>query len=370
MFIPVNEPLLSPEAKANAKDAIDTGWISSSGKYVTQFEADFARIYGVRHAITVANGTAALHVALLSLGIGKGDEVIVPAFTMAASWLAVLYTGATPIFVDCELDTYNIDVTKIEAKITTATKAIMPVHIYGQPCAMSEVLALAQKHGLRVIEDAAEAHGALYEGRRAGTLGDIGCFSFYGNKIITTGEGGMIITNDDALADACRKFKDLHHSSIRFIHSGIGYNYRMTNMQAALGCGELLHLEEYVQKKEWMAGRYTALLSHIPGLQLPKKVLNRRNVYWMYAILIDEEMFGMDKNTLRAKLKEAGIDTRDFFYGPEQQPVLKTILKDEKFPITNYIAQRGLYVPSGLSMTEAKIRYVCKNIELLYRSQS
>ncbi len=367
MFIPVNEPLLSEEAKTNAKDAIDTGWISSSGKYVSQFEADFARIYGVKHAITVANGTAALHVGLLALDIGPGDEVIVPAFTMAASWLAVLYTGATPIFVDCELDTYNIDISKIEAKISSRTKAIMPVHIYGHPCQMDEIAAIAKKHDLLIIEDAAEAHGALYRGKLAGTFGKIGCFSFYGNKIITTGEGGMIITDDDSIAERCRRFKDLHHSATRFIHDGIGYNYRMTNMQAAIGCGELGHLEEYVQKKEWMAARYTELLGTVDGIQLPKTLSNVRNVYWMYAILVDERLFGVGKNTLRAELKEAGIDTRDFFYSPVAQPVLKGILKGEEFPNTEYIAQRGLYLPSGLSITEEQIQYICKNIELIHR---
>jgi len=369
MFIPVNEPLLSQEAKDNVKDAIDTGWISSSGKYVTQFESDFARIYGVKHAITVANGTAALHVALLALGIGKGDEVIVPAFTMAASWLAVLYTGATPVFVDCELDTYNIDVAQIESKITSKTKAIMPVHIYGQPCDMRGIGEIATRiHNLRIIEDAAEAHGALYEGNLAGALGDIGCFSFYGNKIITTGEGGMIITNDDVLERRCRQFKDLHHSAKRFIHDGVGYNYRMTNLQAAIGCGELLHLEEYVQKKEWMAQQYSTLLSGIPGITLPKKVANTRNVFWMYAILIDEEKFGLSKDELRAKLKEHDIDTRDFFYAPEDQTVLAPIIGSEKFPNTKFISQRGFYLPSGLSMTEAKIRYVCRVIEMIHLS--
>ncbi|MBP6885652.1 MAG: DegT/DnrJ/EryC1/StrS family aminotransferase [Candidatus Pacebacteria bacterium] len=367
MFIPVNEPKLSIEAKKYAHDAIDSGWISSSGKYVTQFEDDFARLYGVRHAIAVSNGTAALHVALLALHIGQGDEVIVPAFTMAASWLAVLYTGATPVFVDCDATTYNIDVHRIEAKISSKTRAIMPVHIYGQPCEMDEIRALAKRHNVAIIEDAAEAHGALYRGRLAGTLGDVGCFSFYGNKIITTGEGGMIITNDDSIAAQCRKIKDLHHSSTRFIHDGVGYNYRMTNMQAALGCGELAHLQEYIEKKRWMAQLYKRHLQGIAGIQLPREVEHAHSVYWMYAIVIDEHKFGMNKQQLRAGLKDVGIDTRDFFYPPEQQPVLRKILGGEVFPVAADLAHRGLYLPSGLALTEAQLLYVCKSIELLHR---
>jgi perosamine synthetase len=314
----VNEPLISHDAKRNIKEAVDTGWISSSGKFVTQFEKDFAKTYKVKYAISVANGTAALHVALLALGIGKGDEVIVPAFTMAATWMAVLYTGARPVFVDCELDTFNIDVKQIESKVTSRTKAIMPVHIYGHPCDIETILRLAKKHKLFVIEDAAEAHGARYKTKLAGTFGDIGCFSFYGNKIITTGEGGMIITDDDQLAPRCKKFKDLHHSEKRFIHDGIGYNYRMTNMQAAIGCGELKHLNTYVAKKQTIAKRYDALLKGIPGIQVPKTKKYFQNVYWMYSILIDPVDFGMDKNLLRNMLAEKGIETRDFFYSPQR----------------------------------------------------
>ena len=224
MFIPVNEPLISKEAKQNVMKALETNWLSSSGPFVAQFEDAFAKKFGVKHAIAVANGTAALHVALVSLGITSGDEVIVPAFTMAASWMAVMYTGATPIFVDCETETYNIDVNKITEKITSRTKAIMPVHIYGHPCEMDPIIALAKKHSLFVVEDAAEAHGATYNGSLAGTMGDIGCFSFYANKIITTGEGGMIITINDKTAEKCKKIKDLHLSEKRFIHDGLGYS--------------------------------------------------------------------------------------------------------------------------------------------------
>lgn len=365
MFIPVNEPMISAEAKDNLSATINSGWISSAGKYLSEFEENFAKIYGVKHAVTVSNGTAALHVALMALGIKAGDEVIVPAFTMAASWMAVLYTGAKPVFVDCELETYNIDVKKIEEKITEHTRAIMPVHIYGHPCDMDKIMELAHKHKLAVIEDAAEAHGATYFGKLAGTFGDIGCFSFYGNKIITTGEGGMIITNSDTLADECRKLKDLHHSAKRFIHDGIGYNYRMTNMQAAVGVGELKHLDEYVAKKIWMAKLYSELLVGVPGLKLPTTKPENKNVFWMYAVLVDEKKIGLSRDKLRIELKNAGVDTRDFFYSPSDQPVLKDIIGVERFVHTESIAANGLYLPSGLTITEEQIRFVCQKIKEL-----
>jgi perosamine synthetase len=362
MFIPVNEPLLSDEAKKNVSEAMETGWISSSGKFVKEFEDEFANVFGVKHAITVANGTAALHVSLLALGIGDGDEVIVPAFTMAASWMSIMYTGAKPVFVDCELQTFNIDVSKIEEKITNKTKAIMPVHIYGHPCEMDKIIELSQKYNLSIVEDTAEAHGAVYNGKLAGTFGQIGCFSFYANKIITTGEGGMIITNDDYLAEKCRKFKDLHHSEKRFVHDGLGYNYRMTNLQAAVGCGELKHLNEYVQKKLWMASRYDKLLVQIQGISIPKTKNNVKNVYWMYGILVDKDKYGFNKDELRDRLKEKGIDTRDFFYSPKKQSVLNKFLSDEKFPNCDYLEENGLYLPSGLAITEKQIEIVCEAI--------
>lgn len=363
MLIPVNAPVISLEAKKNLADAVESGWISSAGKYLSEFEENFAKIYGVKHAIAVANGTAALHVALMALGIKTGDEVIVPAFTMAASWLAVMYTGAKPVFVDCERETYNIAVDKIVAKITPRTKAIMPVHIYGHPCEMSAIMEIAQRYKLAVIEDAAEAHGATYQGKLAGTFGEIGCFSFYANKIITTGEGGMIITDSLELAEKCRKLKDLHHSATRFIHDGLGYNYRLTNMQAALGVGELQHLDEYVEKKIWLADLYSQLLADVSGLKLPITKSGVKNVFWMYAILIDQEQFGLDRDGLRQALKDQGVDTRDFFYAPSDQPVLKNIIDAERFPNTEFITANGLYLPSGLSLTEEQIKFVCQKIK-------
>jgi len=353
-FIPVNEPLISKEAKKNVNDALNTGWISSSGKYVEEFENKFSKFIGMKYGVAVANGTAALHVALLAAGVGKGDEVIVPAFTMAATWLAVLYVGAVPVFVDCEEDTFNINTSLIEGVITSKTKAIIPVHIYGHSADMDPIIDIAKKHKIMVVEDAAEAHGGTYNGNLCGSMGDISCFSFYGNKIITTGEGGMILTNNKNYADEARRYKDLCHSvKKRFIHDGVGYNYRMTNLQAALGVGELDNIDRYLAVKKRMAEIYQKGLQDVQGIRLPATKPNVSNVYWMYAILVDKNKFGMDKDRLRQKLLEKKIDTRDFFYSPKDHPVLKKyIKKGDNFPITEKISKEGLYLPSGLALTE------------------
>ncbi len=358
--VPVNEPVITPEARKYVAEAMESGWISSAGPYIDLFEKRFAEFLGVKHAITTTSGTTALHLALLALGIGQGDEVIVPDFTMIGSVCAVLYTGAKPVFVDAEPDTYNIDVPLIEAKITKKTKAIMPVHIYGHSCDMDPLLALAKKYGIRVIEDAAEAHGATYKGRMCGAMGHINAFSFYGNKIVTTGEGGMVTTDDDTLAAAAREFKDLAHSpKKRFWHEKLGYNYRMTNLQAACGTGQLEHVKEFIEKKRRMAALYQKHLGDIPGLRLPVTRDYAENVYWMYAVLVQDE-FPMSRDELRAALKKKGIDTRDFFYSSASQPmVIERVGRQGPFPISERIAQRGFYLPSGLALTEEQITTVC-----------
>lgn len=370
MNVPVNEPVITAAAKKYVADAMETGWVSSGGPYLERFEKAFAEYVGVKHAIAVTSGTAALHVALLGLKIGSGDEVIVPDFTMIASVFAIIYTGATPVFVDCESDTYNIDVAQIEAKITKKTKAIMPVHIYGHSVDMDPLLALAKKHKLHVIEDAAEAHGASYHGstpltmtRQCGSMGTINCFSFYGNKIVTTGEGGMIVTNDDHLAQRMRSLKDLcHMPDRRFWHDEVGYNYRMTNLQAALGLGQLESITDFLRHKDWMAGEYGKRLSKIKGLQLPVTKPYAKNVHWMYGIVLNDD-FPMTRDEFRAQLKKKGIDTRDFFPSSAQQPVIQKLYhRDEHFPVSERIAARGLYLPSGLALTQEQINYVCETI--------
>ncbi|OHA18458.1 MAG: hypothetical protein A2664_00755 [Candidatus Taylorbacteria bacterium RIFCSPHIGHO2_01_FULL_46_22b] len=362
--VPVNEPLLSKEAAANVAQAMESRWLSSQGPFVKQFEEDYAKRFGVKYAVTTTSGTSALHLALAALNVGKEDEVIVPAFTMAAVWLAVMYTGAKPVFVDCTPDTYNIDPTQIESKISSRTKAIIVVHIYGHSADMDPILAIAKKNKLKIVEDAAEAHGGEYKGQLCGTMGDIGTFSFMANKIITTGEGGMTITNNEEYADRLRRYKDFCYSpQKRFIHTDVGYNYRMGNLQAAVGCGELANLSKYIEIKEKMAEKYAGLLGNIAGLRLPITLSGVKNVYWMYAILIDDQKFGMNKDALRATLKERGIDTRDFFYPPEEQPFLiDRNLVTEKFPQTDYASKHGLYLPSGLAISDEQIERVAEEI--------
>lgn len=363
----MNAPVISKEARRNVQACLESGWVSSAGPYVRQFEEAFATYVGRKYGIAVSNGTAALHVALCAAGVAPGDEVIVPAFTMIATIFSVLYTGATPVFIDCELETFNMDTSQIEARITPRTKAILPVHLFGHPCEMDVIEKIAQKHGLLVIEDAAEAHGALFRGRKCGSFGDLSCFSFYANKIITTGEGGMILTDDETLAKKARKYRDLCHSdSKRFIHEDVGFNYRLTNLQAAIGLGELHNIEHYLAKKKHIAQQYQKRLSSIPGLRLPTTRPHVTNVHWMYAVLIDPVEFGMNKETLRQKLREHQIDTRDLFYPPEDQPALKKRFNLKTIhPNAAYAAHNGCYLPSGLALTDAQIDRVCSTIQAI-----
>jgi len=366
MKVPVNEPVITPEAKANVLEALETGWISSAGEFLPAFEESFAAFLGVKHAIVVSSGTAALHVALTTLGIGPGDEVIVPDFTMIASVYAVLYTGAKPVFIDAEPDTYNMDVSQLASKITPHTKAIMPVHIYGHSVDMDPVLKIAKKHGIAVVEDAAEAHGAKYKGRMCGAMGTINCFSFYGNKIVTTGEGGMVVTDDDRLAERARSLRDLAHSkSKRFFHEELGFNYRMTNLQAAVGFGQMPHIKEFIEHKRWMAQAYSQQLKDVQGLRLPIQKPYAEHVYWMYAVCV-EDAFGITRSEFSAALKERGIDTRDFFLSSASQPVIRKLFpSSERFPVTEDIARRGLYLPSGLALTKEQLQYVCDSIHTI-----
>ena len=369
MNVPVNEPVITDAAKNYVADAMQSGWISSGGPYIGKFEESFARYIGMKHAVAVTSGTAALHVALLALDVGSGNEVIVPDFTMIASVFAIIYTGATPVFIDAEPDTYNIDVSLIEKKITKKTKAIMPVHIYGHSVDMDPLMALAKKYKIAVVEDAAEAHGALYQGKKCGSIGDISCFSFYGNKIVTTGEGGMLLTNNDAIADHARRLKDLSHMpNRRFWHDEVGYNYRMTNLQAACGLGQLESIETFLAHKQWMAAEYCKCLADIRGLQLPVTKSYASNVHWMYSILLTDD-FPLSRDAFRAALLKKGIDTRDFFPSSAQQPIIQKLYHlTERFPVSERIAERGLYLPSGLALTDEQLHYVCDSIKSIAKA--
>ncbi|OGO03618.1 MAG: aminotransferase DegT [Chloroflexi bacterium RBG_13_53_26] len=363
-MIPVCEPLLTGKELDYVADCLRTNWVSSMGKYIAQFETQFASYCGCKHGVSTTNGTAALHLALASLGIGLGDEVIVPAFTMAASVFSIIYTGAKPVLVDSEPETWNLAVSKIEEKVTTKTKAIMPVHIYGHPCDIDPIMQIAKRHGLSVVEDAAEAHGAWYKSRKAGGVGDVGCFSFYANKIITTGEGGMLVTNDDRIAERARRLKDQAYSpAMRFLHTDLGFNYRMTNIQAAIGLAQLENIDVFVDLRRKNAFSYNAALGHLPGITLPPEKEWARSVYWMYSILIGDD-FGVGRNELMQRLKEKGIDTRPFFIPMHMQPAFLTmgLFKEESYPIAEDLSRRGLYLPSGSGLRDEDLNYVCRSI--------
>jgi len=363
-MIPVCEPLLTGKEIEYVSDCITTNWISSKGKYIEKFENGFAEYCGTKHGISASNGTTALHLALASLGIGRGDEVIIPTFTMIATAFSVAYCGATPVVVDSEPGTWNMDAGQIEDKITEKTKAIMPVHIYGHPCDMDPINGIAERHNLRVVEDAAEAHGAEYKGRKAGNLSDVGCFSFYANKIITTGEGGMVITNDDETAEKARALKDLAHmKGKRFLHDMVGYNYRMTNIQAAIGLAQLERLDEFAEMRRKNAQLYNELLGEVKGITTPVEKDYAKNVYWMYSITVGKE-FGMTRDELMKRLAEKGIETRAFFIPVHKQPAFLEmgLFKEESYPVSEEISQTGLYLPSSSGLKEEEINLICNTL--------
>jgi len=368
-FINVCEPTLAGKELEYVIDCIKTNWISSAGKYIEQFEKQFAAYCNTKHGIAVSNGLAALHLALAACGIGKGDEVIIPDFTIISNSFAITYLGAKPVLVDVDPKTWCIDVKKIEEKITKNTKAIMPVHMYGHPCDMDPIMEIAKKHNLLVIEDAAEVHGAEYKGRKVGCFGDAGCFSFFANKIITTGEGGMVITNNDKIAEKARIMRNVSHSpKKRYLHEMIGFNYRLTNLQAAIGVAQLENIEKYVDARRNHAKLYNSLLKNVKGITLPAEEKWAKNVYWMYSILIQDD-FGMARDELQKKLREKGIDTRTFFIPTHAQPVFEGMdFTKGSYPVSDEISRKGLYLPSSSSLTEEQIRFICDTIKAIQES--
>jgi len=367
-MIPVCAPWLPGKEKEYVNEAISTGWIGSSGKFIERFEDLFAKYCRTSYGVSCCNGTVALHLALAALGIKKGDEVVIPAFTMIATANAVLYTGATPVLVDCDEETWCIDSKKIEEKITPKTRAIMPVHIYGHPCDMDPIIETARKHNLHVIEDAAEAHGAEYKGKRCGSLGDIGCFSFYVNKIITTGEGGMCVTNSKELAERMKKLKNHAFETPRFVHKEGGFNYRFTNIHAAIGLAQAENAEKLVEARRSTGLRYNKLLQGVKGLILPVEKPYAKNVYWMYGVLLDDKV-KLSKEEVMKKLDEAGIETRSFFMPMNLQPVFlnKTIENSPdcsgQFPVADKLWKRGILLPSSSNLTEEEARYVADTLK-------
>ena len=364
-FIPVNKPLLNGNEMKYLGECIDTGWISSEGPFVKEFEQKMSAAVNRRYGIAVSNGTAALEVAVQALGIGEDDEVIMPSFTIISCAMAVTKLGAVPVLVDSDIHTWNMKVDEIEAKITPKTKAIMIVHLYGLPVEVDKVLALAKMYNLKVIEDAAEMHGQTYKGKPCGSFGDISTFSFYPNKHITTGEGGMVVTDDEKLAERCRMLRNLcFRKDIRYVHDEISDNYRFTNLQAAVGLAQLERLDEFVERKRAMGKYYTEQLKDIDGLILPvEKTDYADNIYWVYGIVLDEQIEA-DNNTVQKLLAEEGIGSRTFFWCMHEQPVYQKqgLFKEESYPEAEYLARKGFYIPSGLALTTEQMERVVMGV--------
>lgn len=363
-MIPVNEPLLDEAARSNVLSCFESGWISSEGPFVAEFEQRWAEYCGMPFGVAVCNGTVALELALACAGLEPGDEVILPSFTIISCVLAVLEAGAKPVLVDCEPDTWCMDVDEVEAKITPRTRAIMPVHIYGHPVEMAPLIALAERHGLLVIEDAAEAHGAKYGERHVGSFGVLSCFSFYANKIITTGEGGMVLTSDEQLNERLRSGRNLaFQPDRRFLHKELGHNYRMTNLQAAVGVAQVDAIEIHVSLKQQMARRYENELRGCEAIQLPVERQGARNVYWMYGVVLNDDT-RFDGKGFADALREKGVDTRPFFVGMHEQPVFRDrgLFVGERYPICERISRRGVYLPSGLTLTKPQQEIVASAV--------
>jgi perosamine synthetase len=347
-------------------NCIKTNWISSKGKYVEEFEKKFSEYCGCKYGITTTNGTTSLHLALVSMGLKKGDEVIVPAFTMIGSVFPIVYCGAKPVLIDAEQETWNMDVNQIEEKVSDRTKAIMPVHIYGHPCDMDPIMKIAKKHALYVVEDAAEVHGAEYKGKKAGGIGDVGCFSFYANKIITCGEGGMVVTNNEEFAQRAISLKDLSFEEGNkriYLHSEVGYNYRMTNLQAAIGLAQFERIHELIEMRRRNAQLYNEFLENTNGIRLPIEKEWAKNVYWMYSILVEPE-FGVSRDEVMIELEKKGIETRSFFIPMNKQPVFRNmhLFEGESYPVAEGLSKRGMYLPSSSGLKPDEISYICNSI--------
>ena len=370
-MIPVNEPLLDGNEKRYLNECIETGWISSEGPFVKRFEERMAAAVGRRHGIAVCNGTAALEVAVAALDLRPADEVIMPAFTIISCAAALVRRGCVPLLVDSEPVTWNMDVEQLKTRIeikkkgNNRLKAIMVVHVYGLPVDMDPVMELAGRYGLNVIEDAAEMHGQTYRGRPCGSFGDISTLSFYPNKHVTTGEGGMVLTDNDALAERCRSLRNLcFQTRKRFVHEELGYNFRMTNLQAALGVAQLERLEEFVARKRRMGKKYTELLTDAKSLELmPLSTDYAENIYWVFGMVLKDDV-SFDADEAMRRLGQREISTRPFFWPMHEQPVLRRmgLFKGERYPVAERLARRGFYVPSGIAITDSQVEQVAEAV--------
>lgn len=394
-MIPVNEPLIGAKEIEYVNECLRTGWISSAGRFIEEFEQKWAAYCGMKYGIAMSNGTTALQAAIGCISLQPGDKVIMPTFTIISCAQAILYNGGVPVLVDSDPRTWCMDVEQVKIKVENEIekgdgklKAIMPVHIYGHPVDMDPIMEIAEKYDLKIIEDAAEVHGAEYlthratatpQWERCGSFGHISVFSFYANKLITTGEGGMVLTNDPAYAEKARSLRNLcFRPEQRFLHTELGHNFRLTNLQAAIGLGQLERIEEIIVKKRWIGKAYTERLEGITGLQLPVEETWARQVYWMYGIVLDESL-GLNAVQFAQKLKEKAVETRPFFLGMHEQPVFQTqttpstggsdtgqgLFTGENYPVAEHIARQGLYLPSGLTLTETQIDLVCDMVKAI-----
>ena len=366
--INVCEPLITKNAKKYINDCIDSEWISSAGKYLEDFEKKWSNYCGADEGIAVTNGTSALQVAFKSLNLQPGDEVIMPSFTIISCATAIIEAGGTPVLVDCYPDTWCLNIEQMKEKVNNRTKAILVVHMFGHPAEMDPVMKIVKRHNLYLVEDAAEAHGATYNNKRVGSFGDLACFSFYANKLITTGEGGMVLSNNKKLTKKIRSLRNLSfRSDRRFYHTEIGYNYRLTNMQAAIGISQIENLENHIDIKRKNTFLYNNIIRKMDlPLRLPSENENSKSVFWMYGVVLKNKK--LNAKILAEKLENRGIETRPLFLGMHQQPVLKKmkLFNNEKFPVTEELSKFGLYLPSGLKLNKKKIDFICNVLKDIF----
>lgn len=366
---PVNQPLIDGNEKEYLIDCIESGWISSDGPFVEQFESLFSNFVDCNYGVSVCNGTAALETALYAVGIEKGDEIIMPSFTIISCAIAALRLNAVPVLVDVKQN-WNMDVSQIEKKITNKTKAIMAVHMYGHPAEMNTIKKIADKYNLYVVEDASQVHGAKYNGKSCGSIGDIATFSFYANKIITTGEGGMVTTSNKAFFERAKSYRNLcFKKERRFYHDELGENFRMTNMQAALGVAQMERVNEFIEKKIHIGRKYAECLSSIPNIRIQQQSKGSKMVYWMYCVELDEK-HNKKASIVIEELGKNGIGTRPFFLGLHQQPVLinKGLFSNEDYPITEKASEYGFYLPSSLSLKDKDVEYIVNELKKILGS--
>jgi len=363
-LIPVSEPLIDGNVLPLVRECVETGWISSAGRFIHEFEHKWSSFCNVEYGVAVSSGTAALQIAVSALRLEHGSEIIMPSWTIISCAIAILEAGCIPVLVDCDPDTWCMNLDEVENRVSPRTRAVMPVHMLGHPVDMRRLIAFAKERDLFIIEDAAESHGAEVAGCRVGGLGDMGCFSFYANKIVTTGEGGMVVTNNREFADRLRSLRNLcFDPNRRFFHTEIGHNYRLTNLQAAVGVAQVERVDAHIRKKRWMAASYRERLKELRHLALPVEREWAKNVYWMYGLVLGDSV-PFDAAEFSRRLREQGVDTRPFFLGMHEQPVLRArgLFEGEAYPVSERLARRGLYIPSGLTLTESQIDRVCEAI--------